>query len=287
MDPNTWKAIIRKLATWGVPTLVFTGGEPLLYQDLEELIAEAEDAGCITGLITNGRLLTPQRVQSLAEAGLDFAQITLESSVEGVHDGMVASRGAWSETVAGIKSAAQRIYTTTNTTVTSANKASVLETIPFLKGLGVQKFGLNALIRSGRGSDAEGLGAEELTRLLEKVVEVSSDLSFPFIWYTPSCYNDLNPVSMGLGVKTCSAASTVLAVEPDGNVMPCQSYYKSLGNAATDEFPAMWGHPLAVALRTRRQKGAPGHPDFPALPEKCLACGEFSLCGGGCPLERN
>ena len=286
MDSNVWKSIIRRLAAWGVPTLVFTGGEPLLRSDLEDMLREAQDLGCITGLITNGRLLTEKRVGSLADAGLDFAQVTLESLDEAVHDRMVASKGAWSETVAGIKNAAQRIYTTTNTTITQENKETVLQTIPFLKRLGVKKFGLNALIRSGRGTDAEGLDAGGLGHLLEKVVEVSSDFSFPFIWYTPTCYKDLNPVSLGLGVKTCSAASTVLAVEPDGNVMPCQSYYKSLGNAATDEFPKMWRHPLAVALRKRRQVGGGSHPDFPVLPDKCKSCDELSLCGGACPLER-
>lgn len=286
LDSKAWKGIIKKLAAWGVPTLVFTGGEPLLRQDLEELIREAQESGCITGLITNGRLLTEERVAGLAEAGLDFVQVTLESIQPEVHDRMVCAEGAWAETVQGIRNASGLIYTTTNTTVTPENKDTVLATIPFLKDLGVRKFGLNALIRSGRGTGAEGLEGPELRRLLEKVIEVSSGLSFPFIWYTPACYKDVNPVALGLGVKTCSAASTVLAVEPDGNVMPCQSYYKSLGNALTGEFPDMWRHPLAVALRKRRSGGGGSHPDFPPLPDECVACSELQLCGGACPLER-
>jgi radical SAM protein with 4Fe4S-binding SPASM domain len=286
MDAPAWKAIIRKLAAWGVPTLVFTGGEPLLRSDLEEILREAQDAGCITGLITNGRLLSEERVASLADAGLDFAQVTLESSEEAVHDRMVCAPGAWRETVAGIKNAAKRIYTTTNTTVTQDNKDTILSTVPFLKSLGVQKFGINALIRSGRGADAAGLEPAELRPLLDKVTKTSANLAFPFIWYTPACYKEVNPVSLGLGVKTCSAASTVLAVEPDGNVMPCQSYYRSLGNAVTDEFPKMWQHPLAIALRNRRRAGTPEHPDFPVLPGKCKDCDELALCGGACPLER-
>ncbi len=286
LSSSSWKGIVRKLAAWGVPTLVFTGGEPLLRSDLEEILQEAQDQGCVTGLITNGRLLTEKRVKSLADAGLDFVQITLESSDEAVHDKMVASPRAWRETVAGIRNAAQRIYTTTNTTVTQDNKHTILDTVRFLKDLGVKKFGINALIRSGRGTDAAGLEPAELRQLLDKVSKTSSDLQFPFIWYTPACYKDVNPVALGLGVKTCSAASTVLAVEPDGNVMPCQSYYKSLGNALTGDFPKMWQHPLAIALRKRRQPGAQRHPDFPVLPEKCTTCEELALCGGACPLER-
>ncbi|HHY34920.1 MAG TPA: radical SAM protein [Firmicutes bacterium] len=281
-----WKDIIQKLADWGVPTLTFTGGEPLLREDLEDLVAYAGKCGCVTGLITNGRLLTRDRVQALFRAGLDFTQITLESSDPEIHDGMTGVEGSWAETVEGIKNSVPVIYTTTNTTVTQKNKETIPDTIRFLKSLRVSKFGINALIRSGRGVREEGLDPLELRSLLEEVIRLSAALDLPFIWYTPTCYRELNPVALGLGVKTCSAASTVLAVEPDGNVMPCQSYYKSIGNALKDDFPRIWRHPLAIALRRRRKGSQTPHPDFPGLPEKCLTCSELAMCGGSCPLER-
>ncbi|MGI6632257.1 MAG: radical SAM protein [Bacillota bacterium] len=286
MDTASWSSIIENLSDWGVPTLTFTGGEPLLRPDLDELVQTAETLGCVTGVITNGRLLTKDRASSLEAAGLDFAQVTLESSDEEVHDTMVGAPGAWAETVEGIRNGSERFYVTTNTTVTPHNKHTILDTIRFLNDLGVQKFGINALIRSGRGTHTGGLEPAELLKLLEEVVNLSSHLRFPFIWYTPSCYKELNPVNLGLGVKTCSAASTVLAVEPDGNVMPCQSYYRSLGNALRDDFKSIWKHPLAVALRARRTEGKAGHPDLPAMPAECYSCAELALCGGGCPLER-
>lgn len=282
-----WNSIIEKLAAWGVPTLTFTGGEPLLRPELDRLVQSAETQGCVTGLITNGRLLTGERVESLSRSGLDFAQITLESLDNEIHDDMVGSPGAWAETVEGIKNACSRFFVTTNTTVTPANKHTLFDTVRFLKDLGVRKFGINALIRSGRGAGHDGLPASELPPILEAVRKISSQLDFPFIWYTPTCYRELDPVKLGLGVKTCSAASTVLAVEPDGNVMPCQSYYRSLGNATKDDFPRMWEHPLALALRSRRTQGAAQHPDFPVLREECFSCPKLALCGGGCPLERN
>ncbi len=289
LPKDQWKQIIDRLADWGVPTVVFTGGEPLLYEGITELVRHAEDKGLITGLITNGRLLTETKVCELAGAGLDFAQITLESVIPEVHDKMVGAEGAWAVTVDGIRNAANaasRIYTTTNTTITMDNADTVLETIRFIKSLGVEKFGLNALIRSRRGASHEGLEPPELRTLLEEVIRISADEDFPFIWYTPTCYKELNPVALALGVKTCSAAGTVMAIEPDGHVMPCQSYYKSIGNALTDEFSEIWNHPLARALRHRRVPGTAEYPDFPALPGECVSCEELSLCGGGCPLER-
>ena len=66
------------------------------------MIAYAESLGVITGLNTNGRKLAdPAFVQSLVDAGLDHVQITLESHDPAIHDLMVASKGAWEETVAG------------------------------------------------------------------------------------------------------------------------------------------------------------------------------------------
>ncbi|MGI6660746.1 MAG: radical SAM protein [Bacillota bacterium] len=286
ISTESWKQIIDRLADWGVPTVVFTGGEPLLYGSIVQLVRHAEDKGLITGLITNGRLLTEPKVNELADAGLDFAQVTLESVDPGIHDKMVGVAGAWAEAVDGIRNAASKIYTTTNTTITKDNADTVLETIRFVKSLGVEKFGLNALIRSRRGVSHEGVELPELKSLIEEVIRVSADEDFPFIWYTPTCYKELNPVALALGVKTCSAASTVMAIEPDGNVMPCQSYYKSIGNALIGEFPDIWNHPLARALRNRREPGVMEHPGFPALPEECVSCEELSLCGGACPLER-
>ncbi|MBE3519968.1 MAG: radical SAM protein [Firmicutes bacterium] len=85
-------------AFFGVPIPTFTGGEPLLREDLDELVAYAGKCGCVTGLITNGRLLTRDRVQALFRAGLDFTQITLESSDPKIHDGMTGVEGSWTET---------------------------------------------------------------------------------------------------------------------------------------------------------------------------------------------
>jgi radical SAM protein with 4Fe4S-binding SPASM domain len=64
-----------------------------------------------------------------------------------------------------------------------------------------------------------------------------------------------------------------MAVEPNGDVIPCQSYYVALGNILSDPWDAIWNHELARYLRNR---------DFAM--EKCHDCPDFSLCGGGCPL---
>lgn len=268
-----WKKIIGKVHQFEVPNIVFTGGESLMRDDLEELIAHAERIGIVTGLITNGRLLTRERVASLKKAGLDYTQITLESPDKAIHNAMCKA-DCFDETVAGIKNAVTEVFTTTNTTITQANKETILDLVPFLHSLDVKRFGLNAIIRAGRGVDADGVTYEELKELLPKVITLAEQHNMEFIWYTPTPYHKLNPVEMGMGAKSCSAARLTLAIEPDGSVIPCQSYFKSLGNAVTDEFKEIWQKDLAKSLR--------GHK---YAPEKCHKCIQYPMCGGGCPLE--
>ena len=55
-------------------------------------------------------------------------------------------------------------------------------------------------------------------------------------------------MTLDLGVKGCTAALYNMCVEPDGNVLPCQSYYQPLGNLLNDEWDSIWNHPLAVPL---------------------------------------
>jgi radical SAM protein with 4Fe4S-binding SPASM domain len=274
LSTGEWKKVIKKAVDFEVPNVVFTGGESLMRADLEELIAYAESLDIVTGLITNGRLLTKDRVSSLKGAGLDYVQITIESPDPAIHDKMCGA-ASFEDTVAGIRNCVGELYTTTNTTITRENYQTITDLVPFLYKLGVRKFGLNAIIRAGKGTEAEGLTPEELKELLPEIINRANALGMEFIWYTPTKYHKLNPVEMGLGVKSCSAARLTLAVEPDGSVLPCQSYFKPLGNALTDDFPKMWDAELAKCLRAHS-----------FAPERCRSCIQFPMCGGGCPLDQ-
>lgn len=273
-----WKIILDKLWQIGIPHIVFTGGEPTLRADLPELIAHAERNGQITGINTNGRRLKdPDFVARLVEAGLDHVQITLESHLPEVHDHMVAMPGAWQDTVQGIRNVlSTRLFVMTNSTLLQQNTADLPGLLSFLEQLGVPTFGLNALIYSGRGETVgTGLAEEDLPPLLEIARAHSARTNQRLIWYTPTQYCHFDPVLLELGVKGCTAALYNMCVEPDGSVLPCQSYYQSLGNLLSMDWPSIWNHELAVRLRERQD--APTH---------CLTCALFSECGGGCPLAR-
>jgi MoaA/NifB/PqqE/SkfB family radical SAM enzyme len=72
-------ARIDKLAELGTSVVAFSGGEPMLHPDLDALIARIRSHGMIAGLITNGYLLSPKRIQALNEAGLDYLQISIDN----------------------------------------------------------------------------------------------------------------------------------------------------------------------------------------------------------------
>lgn len=271
-----WKRIIERLWSIGVPHIVFTGGEPTLRSDLPELIAHAQAMGQITGLNTNGRrLANKEYIHKLVDAGLDHVQITIESHEPAIHDEMVNKHGAWRQTVSGIENALDTpLYVMTNTTMLQNNSPHLANTLIFLGSLGVPTIGLNALIYSGRGIDVgTGLNESDLAPLLEIARDITSRYNQKLIWYTPTQYCHFDPMQLELGVKGCTAALYNMCVESNGNVIPCQSYYESLGNILTDSWESIWYHDLSTSLRERKK-----------VPSKCKECVLLSECGGGCPL---
>jgi MoaA/NifB/PqqE/SkfB family radical SAM enzyme len=70
---------IDKLAALGTTLITISGGETLLHPQLDDIIRRIRSHGVIAGLITNGYLLTPQRIQQLNQAGLDHLQISIDN----------------------------------------------------------------------------------------------------------------------------------------------------------------------------------------------------------------
>ena len=277
MTMDEWKKVIDTTWDLGIPHIVFTGGEPTLLDYLPELIAYAEANGQITGLNTNARRLADKNyLAELVSAGLDHVQITVESDDADIHDAMVGVKGAHKQTIQGLKNVLESpLYVMTNTTMLQDNVHTIPATLEFLAEIGVPTVGLNALIYSGRGENVgTGLPESELEPLLE-IAKLKTDMhGQKLVWYTPTQYCNFDPLKLDLGIKGCSAALYNMCVEPDGAVLPCQSYYTPVGNILNDNWDSIWNHKLSVQLRERQN-----------LPEKCGGCDLLQECGGGCPLQ--
>lgn len=81
-----WLRVLREARAAGAVQCGFSGGEPLLREDLEELVAEAHALGYYTNLLTSGVGLTPERARALREAGLDHVQLSFQDSTQEIND---------------------------------------------------------------------------------------------------------------------------------------------------------------------------------------------------------
>lgn len=284
LPESGWTRVIDRLAELGVPHLIFTGGEATLHPDFPALVRHANTAGMICGLNTNGRRLGHEPfLAQLVEAGLDHVQITLSSHDGDLHDAINGTK-AFHQTVKGIRAAvASPLHTITNTTICARNKDTIEETIDFLHALGIRTFAMNGMIYSGGGfADPDAIPEHEMVPILERIRDHAADLGMRFLWYTPTEYCRLSPVELEIGAKRCNAGEYSIAVEPNGDVLPCQSFYVAAGNILDDPWEEIWRGDLFRSFREREED-----PARWGLPEKCHACPDLPLCGGGCRIERD
>lgn len=283
MTLGQWEKVLDKLHAIGIPHVIFTGGEPTLHQDLVALIGYARSLGLVAGMNTNGRRFADATfAATVAEAGLSHLQVTLQSHHAPIHNAMTGA-SSFGETVAGIRNALQAgLHTITNTTLTRKNADDAEAIVEFLHGLGLKTFAMNGMIHSGSGCGfPDAIPEDRLAPLLVAIRDRASDLGMRFLWYTPTPYCQLSPVELGLGPKRCNAAQYTVAIEPDGSVLPCQSYYQPAGNVLHDEWSEIWNSPLFRTFRDRVED-----PQGSGLPPTCWDCPDLPLCAGGCPISR-
>jgi len=278
LSTKEWKKALDKLWESGVPQVVFTGGEPTLRKDLVELVAHAKEF--VTGLVTNGRRLS-KLSGDLKRVDLDYVQVSLESHLPEIHDRMVGAKGAWKETregiLAGLKTGLEVI---TNTTLTKDNAQQFPALVEAGAALGLKIMACNILICSGRGTGARKdmeVPIEEVKVILTQAREVATKVGVDLQWYSPTCYKQVNPIEFGFGAKACSAAQYNMTIEPDGSVIPCQSWMKEkVGNILKDPWENIWNHPVCVGFREKA---------YLQDREECKECEHLQQCYGGCPLE--
>ena len=275
LTTEDWVKIYNILWKIGVPQVVFTGGEPTLREDLVQLVGEAEEF--VTGLVTNGVKLA-ELAAPLKGVSLDYIQVTIESNNPDIHNQMVGNGNAFEKTVAGIKKALSLdMQVVTNTTLTTINASAFLELIKWGKEIGLKHMACNTIICSGGGIQYKketGLSNQALKELLSESLELAEKSGIELQWYSPTCYLELNPIELGFGMKGCSAAAHNMTIQPDGTVLPCQSWSETVGNILEDNWKSIWEHPISRKLRRHK-----------LIADKCKDCEFLPACGGGCPLE--
>ena len=259
-----------------IPFFSFTGGEPLLRRDLEEMIRFAKRCGLHVNLITNGILADHARARSLFKAGLRTAQVSIESASPAVHDALTSRPGSFDATVAGIRSLqAAGVLVQTNTTVTAMNAVEAPRMPAFLKNLGVSRFAMNLYLPTGGNVDADSLIVPYVRAgaIIDSVRGAARVEGLVFYWYSPIPHCHYNTIAHGLGNKSCAAMDGLLSVSPTGDVLPCSSYPEPMGNLLVERFRDVWFSPRARWFKNKEY-----------APAECAGCEGFTACQAACPL---
>lgn len=214
LDTEEWKIILDKAWEWGVPHVVFTGGEPTLRPDLFELIQHAEDIGQVSGLITDGfRLTEKEYLHELLFTGLDHIMLILVENED-------ISWEAIRDTVQ------EDIHVSVHLTLTDSNKSRIQVLLDKLFDIGVRNISFSS------PSKINELYLTEASRMAaEKGLSLVYDLPVP--------YSALNPVNLELEEDHTmieGAGRSWVYVEPDGDVLPGQGNPYVLGNLLKDSW---------------------------------------------------
>ena len=92
LSTEEWKRVFREARAIGAVQLGFSGGEPMMREDLAALVAEAHGLGFYTNLITSGVGLNEVRIGELKAAGLDHIQVSFQDSTKEVNDFLSSTR---------------------------------------------------------------------------------------------------------------------------------------------------------------------------------------------------
>jgi len=277
LTTEEWFDILDKLWGIGVSQVVFTGGEVFLRDDLMDLLEHSKEF--VTGIISNGTLIDEETAFDLKYTDLDWVQITLESSQKSIHDEMQGRKGAYDETIKGIKNCIKAgLNVSINATLTKKNKDDIFNLIDLAKRLKVPTVSTNAIINSGRGVLAKhdiGVTEAQLQELLIRAKKYAEERDIKFNWFLPTCYKNLDPIKLGFGQRNCSAFNVNMMIQPDGTVIPCQSWtHENLGSFIRTKWEDIWNSRLANKIRAH---------EF--ADKECFDCEYFEKCGGGCPLN--
>lgn len=253
LTTEEWKKIIDKCRKEYIPQLTFTGGEPTRREDLVELIDYSK--WFITRLNTNGVLLTEELCQKLHDASLDSVQITFYSNIPEEHNKLVGANN-FEKTVQGIKNAIKvGLPVSINTPLCSMNK-NYVETLTYLHSLGVKYVSCSGLIVTGNATKEESketqLSEEELYNILKQACEYANNNLMEISFTSPGWISEEKLAGLGLDIPNCGACLSNMAIAPDGEVVPCQSYLgegSGLGNMLTTPWKKIWNNPTCKKRR--------------------------------------
>ena len=289
------KAFIQDLADFGVPALLFSGGEPLLRNDILELASWASKLGIRAVFSTNGTLIKDGLAERIVEVGLAEVGISVDG-LGPINDRFRGHKGAFEAALQGIRrlvALGQRV--SLRLTITKHNFGEIPAIFDLVERENIDRVCFYHLTYAGRASNMEDedLSAQQTRAVVDLIFDRTLDLHRRGLnKEVLTVDNHADSVYLYFRVKRDqpSKADAVLellrrnggnnsgirigAVDNLGNVHPDQFWWHySLGNVRQRKFSDIWtdtSDPLLQGLRDRK----------PLLKGRCGKCQYLDLCNG-------
>jgi radical SAM protein with 4Fe4S-binding SPASM domain len=261
--------------------IVITGGEPLIREDIFELVEYAGRLGFHIVFSTNGTLLSPDMAKDLARLGVANFSISLDGYSRECHESIRRKSGCFQSAIDGINAAAQTgVCLQVNFTAMRQNLAELPGLIDFAESLKADIIMVFQAIPPRTESENLELDAEEQIHLIKTIAEKQKKTRALIM---PVCSPEYWPwlvehkqVSLARSIQRktlsgCGAGRGFSYVRFDGEVWPCNFIPLSAGNVRRTSFTDIWRNSPVLQEyrgRPRRLKGA------------CGECSHQSICGG-------
>jgi radical SAM protein with 4Fe4S-binding SPASM domain len=288
-------ALVDQLAYDYVPFLAIAGGEPLVAKDIWQILERARQRGVHTTLATNGTLLTPETCRRLADSGVKYVEVSLDSIRPEEHDRFRGLPGAWKRAVKGMRNAAATpgLRCGLAMCVTRLNYHHVESMIALAKDIGCTTFVHFNFIPVGRGREMAAMDLtprerEDLMQRLNRHLQegqISIMSTAPQFGRACILYGPLDGLmatahaGKGKGrqakvlaryIGGCGAGRCYCCVEPNGKVTPCVYMPSSVvGDLKRQSLMEIWHDPRFDVFSHREDRG-----------DHCVVCDYRSYCGG-------
>ena len=289
------KNLIDDLAQFGVPVLLFSGGEPTIRQDLPELAAYAVKKGMRAVISTNGTLISEEMARTLKEIGLSYVGISLDG-MEEIHDRFRGVKGAFKSAMKGIENSKKAgIKVGLRFTINKINVSEITNVFNLLEDMDIPRVCFYHLVYAGRGSKLvnEDLSHKETRKAVDLIMDLTKKLhekGKPKEVLTVDNHADGPYVYLRLLKENPERAKEVLellkmnegnssgrgigCISWDGEVYADQFWrHYSFGNVRNRSFSEIWtdtSEPLMKRLKDKKKyvKG------------RCAACRWLNICAG-------
>jgi radical SAM protein with 4Fe4S-binding SPASM domain len=295
MDTAAGKRFIDGLADFGVPVILFSGGEPMMRPDLFELASYAAEKGLRIALSTNGTLIDDNKADLISRIGFAEVGISLDGT-RATNDHFRGQAGAYDEALQGIRACVNRgVRVSLRLTITSHNHKELSDMFRLVEDEGINRVCFYHLAYSGRGSKMQShdvthnqtraavdtICAHTLDlhqRRIEKEVLTVANHADGVYLYLKTLGED--PARSGKIMDLLqqnggnNSGLRIAAVGHDGSVHPDQFWQtRSVGNVLQRSFGDIWSdesQPLLRNLRNRKN----------LLKGRCARCRYLDVCNG-------